>query len=70
MTGGQSDLLFETNTIQNADGNKSDSSKPTSSKQDKKTKLVKLSKQEEEENLNYLKKMKEETGVNPLWLEK
>ena len=70
MTGGQSDLLFETNPMQSANENKSDSSKHTSSKLDKKTKLIKLSSQEEEENLNYLKKMKEETGVNPLWLEK
>jgi len=68
MTGGQSDLLFETSPIKNVGENKQDSLKHTSEK-DKGTKLIKLSKQEEKENLNYLNKMKEETGVNPLWLE-
>ena len=65
MTGGQSDLLFENNSIQIGQKNKYVSHKLTSSKIDKRPKLIRLSEQEEKEHLDYLNRMKEETNSSP-----
>jgi len=65
MTGGQSDLLFESNSIQIGQENKYVSQKLTSSKKDKRPKLIRLSEQEEKEHLDYLNRMKEEINSSP-----
>ena len=67
MTGGQSDILFESKAnISRKD--KLVKEKKSSSYKKNTSLLTKLSKEEDRENLDYLKKMKEETGVNPIWL--
>lgn len=68
MTGGQSDLHFETSSTQNAKEYENPSKKESISKIKKRPKLIKLSDEEEKENRDYLNKMEKETGVQPFWL--
>ena len=70
MTGGQSDLLFESNSSQISQELKESKRKMASPNEKSKTPLIQLTEAEEKENLDYLNKMKEETGVQPIWLKK
>tara|TARA_Y100001949_G_C15939078_1_gene309308 strand:- start:269 stop:994 length:726 start_codon:yes stop_codon:yes gene_type:complete len=70
MTGGQSDLLFESNSSQFSQELKESKRKVVSPNEKSKTPLIQLTEAEEKENLDYLNKMKEETGVQPIWLKK
>ena len=70
MTGGQSDLLFESSSSQISQELKESKRKMASPNEKSKTPLIQLTEAEEKENLDYLNKMKEETGVQPIWLKK
>ena len=70
MTGGQSNLLFESNSSQFSQELKESKRKVVSPNEKSKTPLIQLTEAEEKENLDYLNKMKEETGVQPIWLKK
>lgn len=69
MTGGQTDLLFDSNVQQHLKERVNSSPKRTHNDNSQKPMLIKLSKEEEQDNLDYLNKMKKETGVEPIWLE-
>ena len=69
MTGGQTDLLFDSNVQQHLKERVNSSPKRTHNGNSQKPMLIKLSKEEEQDNLDYLNKMKKETGVEPIWLE-
>jgi len=69
MTGGQTDLLFDSNVQQHLKERVNSSPKHTHNDNSQKPMLIKLSKEEEQDNLDYLNKMKKETGVEPIWLE-
>jgi len=68
MTGGQSDILFETNPINEGLNKIKEIQKKSPSKRILKSKVAQLSQEEEKEHLEYLRRMKEDTGVEPLWL--
>ena len=68
MTGGQTDLLFDSSVQQHLKEQVNPSLKLNPTDNYQKPKLIKLSKEEEKENLDYLNKMKKETGVEPVWL--
>ena len=68
MTGGQTDLLFDSSVKQHLKEQVNSSLEHSPTDNSHKPKSIKLSKEEEEDNLDYLKKMKKETGVEPIWL--
>ncbi len=68
MTGGQSDLLFESASVISRTSNHLVEQNIRNGQKDSSL-LAKLSKEEEIENLEYLRKMQKETGTKPIGLE-